>query len=69
MKVTSREFQRNFVRMKARAAAGEKVSVVSGGEEFVFLAVRPKTWQRALKGKGKINGDIFSTGLSWESSQ
>jgi hypothetical protein len=54
--------------MKARAAAGATVRIVSGSEEFVFQAVRPKTWQGALKGKGRIVGDIFSTGLEWESS-
>jgi hypothetical protein len=69
MKVTSRQFQRDFARMKAKAAGGETVYVVSGGEQFVFQAVKPKTWQRALKGKAKIVGDIFSTGLPWETSR
>jgi hypothetical protein len=55
--------------MKAKAAAGEAVYVVSGGKEFVFEAVKPKTWQGALKGKAKITGDLFSTGLTWETSR
>ena len=69
MKVTSRDFQRDFARMKAKAKAGEPVFVTSGREEFVFQIVQPKTWQGALKGKGKIVGDLFSTGLNWEASQ
>ena len=55
--------------MKANAAAGEAVHIVSGGEEFIFQAVKPKTWQGALKGKAKIVGNLFSTGLSWEISR
>ena len=55
--------------MKAKAKAGEPVFVTSGREEFVFQIVQPKTWQGALKGKGKIVGDLFSTGLNWEASQ
>jgi hypothetical protein len=69
MRVNSRDFQRSFARMKAKAAAGETVYVVSDGEQFVFQAVKPKTWQGALKGKAKITGDLFSTGLAWESSR
>ena len=69
MKVTSRDFQRDFTRMKAKAVAGETVYIVSGGEEFMFQAVKPKTWQGALKGKAKITGDLFSTGLTWETSR
>ena len=69
MKVTSRDFQRDFARMKAKAAAGETVYILSGGEQFSFQAVKPKTWQGALKGKGKITGDLFSTGLKWETSR
>ncbi len=69
MKVNSREFQRNFSRMKARAAAGETVYIVSDGEEFVFRSVKQKTWQGALKGKAKITGDLFGTGLGWEASR
>ena len=69
MKVTSRDFQRDFARMKAKAAAGETVYILSGGEQFSFQAVKPKTWQGALKGKGKITGDLFSTGLKWEASR
>jgi len=69
MKVTSRDFQRDFARMKARAAAGEAVYVVSQGKQFVFQVVKPKTWQGALKGKAKISGDLFSTGLEWETSK
>jgi hypothetical protein len=55
--------------MKARAAAGETVHVVSDGEQFVFQSVKPITWQGALKGKGKIAGDLFSTGLDWAASR
>jgi hypothetical protein len=55
--------------MKAKAASGEIVTIVSGGQEFVFQAVKPRTWQGALKGKVKIKGDIFSTGLEWEASK
>jgi len=68
MKVTSRVFQRDFARMKAKAAAGEAVYVVSGREQFIFQAVKPQTWQGALKGKAEIVGDLFSTGLAWETS-
>jgi hypothetical protein len=69
MKVTSRDFQRDFARMKAKAVAGETVYIVSGGEEFMFQAVKPKTWQGALKGKAKITGDLLCTGLTWETSR
>lgn len=30
---------------------------------------QPKTWQNALKGKARIGGDIFTTGLEWEASR
>ena len=69
MKVTSRDFQRDFARMKGKAASGEPVHVVSSGAEFVFQAVKPKTWRGALKGKAKITGDLRSTGLAWEASK
>ena len=69
MKVTSRAFQRDFARMKAKAAAGEAVYIVSADEQFIFQAVKPKTWQGALKGKAKITGNLFSTGLNWETSR
>ena len=69
MKVTSRDFQRDFARMKEKAKSGETVFVTSGKEEFVFHVVQPNTWQGALKGKGKVAGDLFSTGLNWEASQ
>ena len=69
MKVTSRDFQRDFARMKTKAAGGETVHIVSGGEEFVFRAVKPKSWQGALKGKARIRGDLFSTGLAWETGR
>jgi hypothetical protein len=69
MKVTSREFQRNFARMKEKAANGEAVTVLSENQEFIFRAVKPKSWQGALKGKIKIKGDIFSTGIDWEVSK
>jgi hypothetical protein len=69
MKVNSRDFQRDFARMKAKAAAGETVYVVSDGEQFVFQAVKPITWQGALKGKARIQGNLFSTGLEWETSR
>lgn len=63
------EFQRHFARMKATAKAGEAIYVTAGAEEFVFQAVKPKAWQGALKGKAKIAGDLFSTGLEWEASR
>ena len=69
MKVTSRDFQRDFAQMKAKAKTGEAIYVTSGAEEFVFQAVKPKTWQGALKGKAKIAGDLFSTGIAWEASR
>jgi hypothetical protein len=69
MKVNSREFQRDFARMKAKAAAGETVHIVSDGEQFIFQALKPNTWQGALKGKARITGDLFSTGLTWETSK
>ncbi len=55
--------------MKAKAQSGETIYVTSGTEEFVFQAVKPKTWQCALKGKARIAGDIFSTGVEWEASR
>jgi len=67
MKVTSREFQRDFTRIREAAAAGELVYVTSGNQEFLFQRVQPKTWQGALRGKAKIVGDLYSTGLDWES--
>jgi hypothetical protein len=69
MNVTSREFQRDFARMKTKAAAGEPVYVVSGSERFVFQAVKPSTWQGALKGKAAIKGDLMTTGLDWEATR
>jgi hypothetical protein len=69
MRITSRAFQRNFAEMKEKAASGETVTVVSGSQEFIFRAAKPRTWQGALKGKVKIKGDIFSTGLEWEASK
>lgn len=55
--------------MKAKAARGEIVRIISGGDEFVFQAVRPKTWQGALKGKARVKGEIFSTEVDWEASR
>ena len=69
MKVTSRDFQRDFARMKAKAAAGETVHIVSDGQQFIFQVAQPKTWQGALKGKATISGDLFGTGLTWETSR
>ncbi|TAJ77443.1 hypothetical protein EPO44_20775 [bacterium] len=69
MKVTSREFQRDFARIREAAAAGERVYVTSGNQKFLFTRVQPKTWQGALKGKVKIVGDLFSTGLNWEATR
>ena len=69
MKVTSRTFQRDFARMKATAASGERVYVVSAGEEFVFLAVKPCPWQGILKGKALIRGNLLTTGSDWEAAQ
>ncbi len=69
MKVTSRDFQRDFARMKVRASAGESIIVTSVTDKFVFRSGRPRTWQGALKGKAKIVGDLFGTGLKWEASR
>jgi hypothetical protein len=69
MKVTSREFQRDFARMKTKAKAGETIVVSSGTEEFVFQVVKTRTWQKALQGKATIKGSLFSTGLEWEASR
>lgn len=69
MRLTSREFQRDFTRAREAAAAGEPVYVKSGDQEFVFQRVRPKTWRGALKGKVTIAGDLKSTGLDWEASR
>ena len=69
MKVTSRDFQRDFARMKNRAKAGESIFVTSGTEEFVFQAVKPRKWQGALQGKAKIVGSLFSTGLEWQAAR
>lgn len=69
MKVTSRDFQRDFARMKAKAKTGEAIYVTSGAEEFLFQAVKPRTWQGALKGKAKRVGDLFSTGVDREASR
>jgi hypothetical protein len=55
--------------MKTIAASGETVYVVSEGKQFLFQEVKPKTWQGALKGKAKIAGDLFSTGVEWETSK
>ena len=38
MRVSSREFQREFARVRVAAAEGELVYVTSGKQEFVFLA-------------------------------
>jgi hypothetical protein len=69
MKVTSRDFQRDFARMKAKAQAGEAIFIRSGADEFVFQLVKPRTWQGSLKGKARIRGDLFSTGIVWEASR
>lgn len=55
--------------MREAAASGEPVYVTSGDQEFLFQRVQPQTWQGALKGKAKIVGDLYSTGLDWEASQ
>lgn len=55
--------------MKEKAANGETVIIVSGKQQFTFQSARPRTWQGALKGKGKITGDLFSTGIEWEASK
>ena len=69
MRTTSRDFQREFASMKARARFGEVIYISSGTEEFVFQVVKPRTWQGALRGKGHIKGDLFSTGVEWEASR
>lgn len=55
--------------MKARARTGEAIYVSSGGEEFVFQVVRPRTWQGALRGKAQIKGNLLSTDVEWEASR
>jgi hypothetical protein len=55
--------------MKARAAQGETVTIISDGQEFIFRAAEPRICQGALKGKAKIKGDLFSTGLESEVSK
>ena len=69
MRTTSRDFLRDFARMKARARTGKAIQVSSGTEEFVFQVTKPRTWQGALRGKARINGDLFSTGVEWEASR
>lgn len=69
MKVTARQFQREFSRMKAKALSGETVIVISEGRKFLFKEVRRPTWQKSLKGKGEIKDNLFSTGIVWESAQ
>lgn len=69
MEVTSRDFQRDFARMKSRARSGEPIVVTSGAEKFVFQAMKPSTWQGALKGKARIRGDLFGTGIEWEAAR
>jgi hypothetical protein len=68
-KTTSREFQRDFARVREAAAAGEKVYLTSGDQEFVFQRVQSKSWQGALKGKAKIIGNLHSTDLESEASR
>jgi len=69
MRVTSRDFQRDFAKMKARAKGGEVILVTSDAEEFLFQAAKPRSWQGALKGRAQIKGDIFQTGLSWNATR
>jgi hypothetical protein len=69
MKLSSREFQRDFARVREAAAAGEKVYMTSGDQEFVFQRVPPRSWQGALKGRVKIAGDLHSTDLEWETGR
>ena len=69
MKVTSRDFQRNFAAMKQKAISGEKVTILSDGQEFIFQTAKPQNWRGALKGRVKIKGDIFSAGAQWEAAK
>ena len=55
--------------MKAKAAGGETLYIMADGKEFAFHIVKPRTWQGALKGKARIMGDLFGTGLDWESGR
>jgi hypothetical protein len=55
--------------MKARPKPGEAIFVMSGTEELGFRSVKPRTWPGALKGKARIAGDLFSTGIEWEASR
>ncbi len=68
MEVNSRDFQRDFAQMKAKASSGVAIRVSSNGETFIFKSERPRSWQGALKGKAEIIGDLLSTGLDWEAS-
>lgn len=52
--------------MKAKAAEGVTITVVSKGSEFEFKALKRRSWQGALEGKMMIKGDIFSTGIEWD---
>ena len=74
MRVTSRDFQRDFARMKAKAKSGEAIYVTSGAEEFVFRErrsgsgsrrERKRPWQRpAIQGlKRKADGSSENTNL------
>lgn len=69
MKVTTREFQRDFARIRDVAATGEPVYITSAGQEFVFKKTPSRSWQGALKGRVKIVGDLHETGLKWEASE
>lgn len=69
MKVNSREFQRNFARFRRLAEAGQPIHVTANGREFVFQLATPTGWRGALKGQAKIRGDLFDTGLEWESGE
>lgn len=66
MRVTSRDFQRDFAKMKTGARVGEVMVVTSGAEEFVFQSAKTRSWQGALQGRARIVGDIFHPGLKWE---
>lgn len=54
--------------MRAAAASGEAVYIISANEQFVFKRVQPKTWQGALKGKIRIKGDLLTTDQTWEAT-
>ena len=69
MKVTEYEFQQDFPKIKSLAAAGEKVVVESDGVAYLFQILLKTNWRGALKGKVKKKGEIFTTGIDWDTGE